>query len=700
MEYVDGEPLLAHLARTPSPQAALRLFLKICDAIQYAHANLIIHRDLKPQNILVTPAGEPKILDFGIAKLLDDSGHDGAVTIHRAFSLDYASPEQIRGQAINTASDIFSLGLVLYEMASGSRARQWKDKSHEQQFLESAQFEVPPHPRIGPDLFAIIRQAAHPDPALRYPTVSSLADDVERLLTGRPVIARPLSPAQLLWRFLRRHRLPVAVATTVAAIILGLALQSRFSAQRALAALALAEANRLSAVNQQAAAERERARAEEQSRLLALALTAQKQQTELARNMQSRATLEREKAERHLRQLLALYGSLTTTNQSEISKLTGGLATAVRLSSNALAQLERLETTPATRTDSLLLRAIAHAQLAELYWGPNGNLGDAAKGAEHRANALKIFTTLHRENPGSVEFTARYLSAAFMDQIRRQKGLSTSDYRDWEQRFLQLERAAQPSRAITSEIARFYFSASLRQGEKDYAAVLLQARQQSLVYYRKVLAQADATTRPQDLRNVALILKYLANVSTLPPETRLSHAAEAVTIDRQRVVLQPANFEARLDLAFSIGALGDAHLLQKRYAEAISAYRESTTLRQQAARLDPANVFVLRSQFYPVLQWAWAAAVANSNPELQAALAAFTDAAAIAKPPASPLILARINGFRGILTVRQGQPETGCPMLRAATAALPPQDPYRMPVDTVLAACPPAQPANPQPINQ
>jgi tetratricopeptide (TPR) repeat protein len=286
-----------------------------------------------------------------------------------------------------------------------------------------------------------------------------------------------------------------------------------------------------------------------------------------------------------------------------------------------------------------------------------------------------------------------------MDQLR-QRRLTVPGFRDWEQRFLQLERAAPLSRSVASEIARFYFFAVFQDQNPPSRLAHLRAKQQSLAYYRKVLAVAGTGTKAQDLRNVSLALKYLASEKELPQDTRRARAAEAVAIDRQRIVLQPANFEARLDLAFSLGTLGDTLLSKELHPEAISAYRESTTLRQQAARLDATNVFALRSQFYPVLQWAWIAAVANSTPELEAALAAFTDAAAIAKPPASPLILARITGFRGILAVRQGQPEPGCQMLRAATASLPPEDPYRAPVDTVLSACRPANPQITQPAKQ
>lgn len=229
MEYVEGTPLLEFAAPT-SVSERLELFRSVCSAVQYAHERNIVHRDIKPANILVTPEGIPKLLDFGIAKLIEDPA-DGSVwaltaTGVRLMTPSYASPEQVRGESVKPATDIYSLGAVLYELLTGARAQQIESSSASEIENEICAKD-PKKPstvcrHLDPDLDNIVMMALRKEPERRYATVREFADDIDRFLKNLPVHARKNSPLYRSRKFLKRHRVPILAASI--AIILVLAL--------------------------------------------------------------------------------------------------------------------------------------------------------------------------------------------------------------------------------------------------------------------------------------------------------------------------------------------------------------------------------------------------------------------------------------------------------------------------------------------
>jgi serine/threonine protein kinase/tetratricopeptide (TPR) repeat protein len=263
MEYVEGTPVTDYCDRHRLPtRERLQLFRTICDAVQHAHQNLVVHRDLKPSNILITEEGTPKLLDFGIAKVLDPEfstlSTDHTITGLRVLTPDYASPEQVRGEKLTTTSDVYSLGIVLYELLTGHRpyrstgtpphelARVICDQEPMRPSTAIANIEIVTHDeakshtitpesvsgargtqpnklrrRLSGDLDNIILMALRKEPVRRYATVSQFSEDISRHLDRLPVIARKGIFRYRVAKFVRRNRIGVAAAVIVLLSLLG-----------------------------------------------------------------------------------------------------------------------------------------------------------------------------------------------------------------------------------------------------------------------------------------------------------------------------------------------------------------------------------------------------------------------------------------------------------------------------------------------
>lgn len=283
MEHVDGLSITAHARQGAlGVRARVHLIAKVADAVAQAHTQLVVHRDLKPSNVLVDAAGEPRVLDFGIAKLIEESGEQTQTgTAMRVLSPVYAAPEQILGEAIGTSTDVYALGLMLCELLTGRLPRQRRGATPAQLALDARQEvadrastlvarlnaeqlrevygeEVDAHQLVrslSGDLDLIIATALQREPARRYATAAAFADDLRRWLDGRPIAARSDSAAYRLNKFVRRHRVGVA-----ASAIIALSLVAGLVAALWQANIARNEAHRADA--ERANAERQLARSE------------------------------------------------------------------------------------------------------------------------------------------------------------------------------------------------------------------------------------------------------------------------------------------------------------------------------------------------------------------------------------------------------------------------------------------------------
>lgn len=244
MDYVEGSDLIEYCQSRNLPiEARLEIFRKICSAVQYAHNRLVVHRDLKPSNILITNDGEPKLLDFGIAKILsgDTFGRKGTATRLGMMTPNYASPEQFRGLPVTTATDIYSLGVILYELLTGCLPYDLKNRrldemleiicntnprrpSYAGEETDGSTFVSRPtvrHPELRGDLDNIILKALKKEPERRYVSVEQFSADIRRFLEGLPVSARPDTLRYRTAKFIKRNKIAVAAAFLFVVSLIG-----------------------------------------------------------------------------------------------------------------------------------------------------------------------------------------------------------------------------------------------------------------------------------------------------------------------------------------------------------------------------------------------------------------------------------------------------------------------------------------------
>jgi tetratricopeptide (TPR) repeat protein len=611
LEYVEEQTIDAWLRdRNPSIQERCRLFLKVCEAVAYAHRNLVVHRDLKPGNILITADGSPKLLDFGVAKLLaPDIDADPAATVLAALPLtpEYASPEQVLGLPVTTAADVYSLGAILYELLTGSKAHRIGSPSTAE--VERVVCRTPitrpsgavPETTPGAarlrrqlagDLDNIVLMAMRKEPERRYSSVDQFAADIRRYLEGSPVAARKDSMGYRAGKFVRRHRLALAAgALSVLSLLLGLVMAVS-QARQAEAARRVADSQRQAAVIARLATEREHAIASRE-RDTALAERAR------AESEAQRARTEKRRAEQRLTEMVNLANHSLFGVHSQIERLPGATEARQNIVKTTLEYLEELSKDAGNDERLRMAVAAGYLKLGDVQGNAYGaSLRDypgALKSYQAAADLMAPLRRAHPQDPVALAawvdiqlgaghaLTANGRSAEAM--VRLEAALPDA---------IALGRMRPNSPEAAAREARLCVSISYALREHDSAGALVWARK-GLAAFAALSARfpdqdeileelATARTDTGGLLMIALgDLKAAAaefeQAAAVREKLLAAHPHDAV--HRRNLMLVYGHTAAVLGNPF-MNNLGDSEGAHKYYAKAVA-------IAGQAAAADPQN---------------------------------------------------------------------------------------------------------------
>ena len=596
MEFVDGQPIDAWCdAQGLGIAARVDLFALVCDAVSYAHTHLVVHRDLKPSNILVTRDGQPKLLDFGIAALLDaESGASAGGTRFSGFTPDFASPEQVRGERVTTATDVYSLGVLLYVMLTGRRpyavdARSPLDVARTICDVEPAppsKVALREHARLlHGDLDAIVAKAMRKNPADRYASVTALSADLHAWRAHRPIAATGPTWSYVAQRFIRRHRAGVAAGATIAAAIITGVATTLWQARAAERARVIAEA-RFQDVRQLANAV---------VGPLYDAIAKVPGSTEARRTLVKEALTYLDRLSQQAGNDVALKVELADAYE-KIGDVQGnvfgpnlGDAAGAKASYSRLLDLRRA-VADARPNDPQAQAALAnaHIRLSDMALG-EGRFDDAATGYRRALSLL-----------GSAAQTPSNETAAIMaarTENRLGVSLNWGGHREESaQAFSRSQRIAETwiARAGGSPQMRTELMNTLgNAGDADYMAErfdgALQHFQAALTMARSA---ATATPTAQTQRSLHLILTRVA--AALQELGRLDDAVrvlnESVQIQRELAVGDERNVRLTFDLGASVQNQGTLAFQRGRLADSLGHLRESLALFEAGIAASPSSV--------------------------------------------------------------------------------------------------------------
>ncbi|AGY59147.1 serine/threonine-protein kinase [Gloeobacter kilaueensis] len=626
MEYVEGVPIDVYCdTHNLTIKERLQLFAAVCSAVHYAHQNLIVHRDLKPANILVTGEGVPKLLDFGIAKLLAPDLYaqpfNPTVTLLRPMTPNYASPEQIKGGLITTASDIYSLGVLLYELLTGHLPFGTARLPHE--VLRAVCEDDPPLPSatigrvvqkrsgsetitltprlvsltrggqpeklqrsLSGDLDNIVLKAMSRPPERRYASAQQLAQDIERHLDGLPVLARENTLWYRTRRFVRRNKIVVA-----AGCLIGLSLVGGIVAT---------------------------------SREAAIAQAAQA------------------RAERRFNDVRQLANSLMFEIYAGIDKLPGATPTKKLLVTKALTYLDNLSQEAENDLSLQASLATAYQRVGDIQGNIyNQNLGDTAGALRSHKRAQAIWQKIVAARPGDTQvkanLAASYLAVGDLQKWTGDRSAAAKSYikaQQLQEELLQINpadiEALKGKKQSYSRLGDTLFdngNGDRKGAQINYSKSLMiaealakknpqdrQSQRDLMICYSDTAdAESDQSRAEVNYRKALKIAEKLSSTNSLDATARRdlwfshiklgdfllkkdssasqNHYLQALKIARFLAASDPKNEQARTDLAYTYQGLGDVELTTKNRKSAGAFYLLALPIRQTAVQADPNNQY-------------------------------------------------------------------------------------------------------------
>jgi len=561
MEYVEGVPVDAYCdAQQLSITQRLQLFRQICSAVTYAHRHAVIHRDLKPSNILVDSEGVPKLLDFGIAKVLQPGEYRESILTMlglRMMTPDYASPEQVRGEALTTASDVYSLGVVLYKVLTGSQPYDLSRTSHDISRAITETEPRRPSAAVGNaerwarglrgDLDNIVLMALRKEPERRYQSVERFSDDIRRHLERLPVLARQDAFGYRALKFVQRHKAATAAAVLVALSLVGGIVATSWQAQK-------------------------------------------------AREQEAIAKVAKARAEQRFNDVRRLAHSVLFEYYDAIENLPGATAAREMLVKNTITYLDSLAGEASDDKGLQLELAAAYDRVGDVHGRlfSAASLGDRAGALDSYVKASRIREAIVASNPrdqrARTDLARSYITIGTQFQETNDTARGIDYVRRGIAEYVQALTENPADTQIGTELARAYNNLGLALEETGDAAGSLQNHREALQLRQAMVAAEPGNEKYQRNLAVSYINLGRAQVLTGAMTEGLASNASAMAICTALVAANGSNADYRRLLSNTYQNDGEYRDFLDDRAGALQSFRKKLTLDEQSMADDPLNV--------------------------------------------------------------------------------------------------------------